>query len=56
MFVFGYYKQLTFVISRKIQLFYKNNWNKFLGINPMGLSDPKEDSLEIIAFQTVKNW
>ena len=28
--------------------------NKFLGINPIGISDPREDSLEIITLQEVK--
>ena len=29
-------------------------YNKFLGMNPMGLSAPCDDSLDIIAFHPVK--
>ena len=55
MFVIGYNNQFTVVRRRMFcKLFVKENCNKLLGINPMGLSEPRSDCLEIIAVQPVK--
>ena len=50
MFMIGYYNELA-VVQRKIvsKLFVKNTSNKLLGIKPMGLISPRENSLEIVA-------
>ena len=56
MFMLGYYKEFKFA-QRQImcQLFVKDNQNKLLGINPMGLTAPRADFFEIIALHPVKH-
>ena len=55
MFVIDYNNQLI-VVQRKTvcKSFVKDNQNQLLGIDPMGLSAPRSDSLEIIALYQVK--
>ena len=55
MFVVGYYNEFI-VLQRQIlcKLFAKANFKKMHGMNPMSLSDPSYESLEIIALQPVK--
>ena len=55
MFVIDYNNQFT-VVQRQIvsKLFVKYNKNKLLGVNPMGLSASRFDSLDIIDLQPVK--
>ena len=36
------------------KLFVKDNWNTLLGVNPMGISSPGSDYLDVIALQPVK--
>ena len=53
--MFGYYNEFTFIkIKLLCKLFVKDKYNKLLGIKPMGLSDHRADSFEIIALQPVK--
>ena len=55
MIVFGYCKEFKFVLSKKKgHLFYEDNYNKLLGVNPLDLSAARADSLQIIGFQPVK--
>ena len=37
-------------------MIFKDNYNKFLGINPMGLSAPRDKSFEIIALYPVEKY
>ena len=54
MFMFGYYNEFTFVRRQTFcQLFAKEILKKMLGINPMGLSAPWDDFLEIIVLESV---
>ena len=51
----GYYNEFT-VAQRQIvyKLFVKDNLQKIQGMNPIGLSAPRSNSLEITALKKVK--
>ena len=47
----GYNNQFTVVQKKICKLFVKDNYDKFLGINPMVLSSPMLDSIDFIAWR-----
>ena len=55
MFVIGYNNQFTVVqIYIFCKLFFQDNQNKLLAGNPMGLSTPRTDCIDIISLCSIK--